>query len=213
MKKECEITQDLLIGYCDKTLNPYSQEFVENHLKDCPNCKSSLLGLQQDISEINDENKEINYFKSINKKINRKKIIVSILSSILIIFIIFNIILFYNSYKAPSQIEVFFDENTSTQEIENLKNELENKFKVKVTFTSKEKSLQNLKNKLGNNSNLLDNYEDSNPLPSSLTIEINSKKSKELLDYLSTKNNIKHITEQNKNPYSLFLEKIINKIH
>ena len=32
MKKECEIVQDLIFGYCDGTLNPASKELVEKHL-------------------------------------------------------------------------------------------------------------------------------------------------------------------------------------
>ena len=41
MKKEieCKVVEDLLFGYVDKTLNNESKKMVENHLKDCKDCK------------------------------------------------------------------------------------------------------------------------------------------------------------------------------
>ena len=36
--KECEIVQDLLIGYADGTLNKDSKKLVEKHLKECDSC-------------------------------------------------------------------------------------------------------------------------------------------------------------------------------
>ena len=41
MKKECEVVQDLLFGYCDETLNKYSKELVEKHLINCIECQKA----------------------------------------------------------------------------------------------------------------------------------------------------------------------------
>ena len=38
-KNECEIVQDLLLGYVDETLNNETKKFVEMHLNECKKCK------------------------------------------------------------------------------------------------------------------------------------------------------------------------------
>ena len=73
MKNECEIVQDLLFGYNDKTLQNTSKEFVENHLKECNECKEVLKQIQND-TEPEEEIEKINYFKKVRSKINRKNI-------------------------------------------------------------------------------------------------------------------------------------------
>ena len=37
-KKECEIVQDLLLGYVDETLNKESIILVEKHINECESC-------------------------------------------------------------------------------------------------------------------------------------------------------------------------------
>lgn len=48
MNRDCDITQDLLFGYNDETLNFGSKEFVENHLKTCENCKKIYEEIKKD---------------------------------------------------------------------------------------------------------------------------------------------------------------------
>ena len=67
--KECDIAQDLLFGYKDKTLKDGSKEFVENHLKECEECKKVYEEIKDDNEEI--DNTEIDYLKKINKKEKR----------------------------------------------------------------------------------------------------------------------------------------------
>ncbi len=89
MQKECEIVQDLLFSYHDGILSNSSKELVEEHLKTCENCKQALASIEKDKLEKN-EKEEIDYLKKVHKKMNRKTKIIIAISSILLLFIIFN---------------------------------------------------------------------------------------------------------------------------
>lgn len=84
-KTECEIVQDLLLGYVDDVLNTESKKLVEKHLLECKECKKRLNEIQEDI-ELNkdNQNRQIDYLK----KVRRKNIIKSIIIAIGIIFFI-----------------------------------------------------------------------------------------------------------------------------
>ena len=87
-KSECEIVQDLLIGYVDGVLNNESKKLVENHLKDCVECQEKLKSIQEDISSgEKNEQKEIDYLKKIRIKSRIKSIFLAI-GIILVILII-----------------------------------------------------------------------------------------------------------------------------
>jgi len=188
MKNECELVQDLLIGYSDNTLHEQSKKIVENHIKHCNNCQNLLSDLRQDtIIENND--KELDYLKKFNKKINTKKIIISILLILLILLIIFSLTI----SLSPTYIKVYLNDNITQEEIYTIKNKLENEYKVKVTYTSKEEELEKMEKNIKGNSNILDGYENNNILPASFTIEIHKSKIEEIFQYLRKQKNIDHI--------------------
>ena len=83
MKKECEIVQDLIFGYCDGTLNSASKELVEKHLVKCEECKRVYEEIKKD-KKMDDDKIEIDYLKRVNKKLKRKKIMI-VISSICIV--------------------------------------------------------------------------------------------------------------------------------
>ena len=92
MKKEieCKVVEDLLFGYVDKTLNNESKKLVENHLKDCKDCKQKL----NEILEENKQNekiqqREIDYLKKIKTKSRIKSILVAIGIIILILLLLY----------------------------------------------------------------------------------------------------------------------------
>lgn len=84
-KTECEVVQDLLIGYVDDVLNVESKKIVEKHLIECTNCQKRLEDIKNDIKDSdNSQKNEIDYLK----KIRRKNVIKSILITIgIIVFI------------------------------------------------------------------------------------------------------------------------------
>lgn len=92
MKKEieCKVVEDLLFGYVDKTLNNESKKLVENHLKDCKDCKEKL----NEILEENKQNekiqqREIDYLKKIKIKSRIKSILIAIGIIILILILLY----------------------------------------------------------------------------------------------------------------------------
>ena len=85
--KECKIVQDLFPSYIDQLTNDSTNQYVENHLDNCKQCKKVLedmkKDLKMDISKNN--NKEVKYIKKFNK---RMKLLKAILIGILIIFLL-----------------------------------------------------------------------------------------------------------------------------
>lgn len=76
---ECEIVQDLLLGYVDETLNVESKKIVEKHLSECSSCKKKLEEIKVDIKENElNQQKEIDYLKKIRRKTKVKSIAIAL---------------------------------------------------------------------------------------------------------------------------------------
>lgn len=89
-KVECEIVQDLLLGYVDNTLNEKSKKLVEKHLIECEGCKKRLAEMENDIKENEfNEQKQIDYLKKIRRKNKIKSIIFAIVIILIICVIIY----------------------------------------------------------------------------------------------------------------------------
>ncbi len=90
MKIECKIVEDLLFGYVDKTLNDESKKLVENHLKECKNCKEKLNEILED-NKLNEkmQQKEIDYLRKIRIKSRIKSILIAIGLIILILILLY----------------------------------------------------------------------------------------------------------------------------
>lgn len=89
-KTECDIVQDLLLGYVDNTLNIESKKLVEKHLSTCENCRSRLEEIREDIKENQDnQKKEIDYLKKIRRKSKIKSILIAFAIIILIVLVFY----------------------------------------------------------------------------------------------------------------------------
>jgi len=214
MKKECDIVQDLLFGYADSTLKDGSINLVEEHLKDCKECKEILENIKDD--ENNDIEK-IDGLKKINKKMRNKKIFLIIVSSLLIIFLLFSVLVFLYYSKEAGKLQVFLQDEISEDKKSDIKNIIltidEN---ANTTYVSKEIEFENFKNNLGEteeNNKLLQEYEkENNPFPASYIIETNLDKVDKMIEELSKIEEIKSITTiKNINPYALFVIRYILK--
>ena len=97
--KECEIVEDLLLGYIDETLNEESKKLVEKHLSRCENCKYKLSEIQKDINETEiSQKKQIDYLKKVRLK-NKLKVIfltIGIIAIFLLIIYISKFIIINN---------------------------------------------------------------------------------------------------------------------
>lgn len=108
-KTECQVVQDLLLGYVDNVLNEESKKLVEKHLAECEICQERLKEIDKDIKENqNNEKKQIDYLKKLKRKNRRKSILMVIGILIGICFIIYlrNFIIFNNlMHKAKKNLE------------------------------------------------------------------------------------------------------------
>ena len=207
MKNECDIVKDLLFSYNDNILSNTSKEFVENHLKECDECKKALEQIQEDSDEKNPK-KELDFLRKIRHKICRKNTIIAVVSVCLIAFIIFNIQAYKNYQEVSSKIQIYLEDGISDQELENIKNKITGKdSNAQIEYISKQQELEKIKSKMKDNQNVLDEYnEENNPLPASFEIKTNAD-IKNIVDSIQEMPGIAQIvTYINANPYELYLQ-------
>ena len=117
-KTECEIVQDLLLGYVDNVLNEESKKIVEKHLAECKECQTKLNEINNDIRDNeNNQKKQIDYLKKVKRKNNIKAVVIAIGIILLIGLIIYLrkfIIVndFMNKAKKSLASENFYTETT-----------------------------------------------------------------------------------------------------
>ncbi len=164
MKKECEIVQDLIFGYCDGILNPASKELVEKHLVKCEECKKVYEEIKKDKKiDDADDKIEIDYLKRVNKKLKRKKIIIVISSIFIILLVILHIIAFISYYHDQTTIEIFMNKDISEEQMANIQNQIKNQAEdVEITYVSPEEKLEEMKQRFKDNQDLLVGYEGEN---------------------------------------------------
>ncbi len=212
MKNECDLVKDLLFSYNDNILSNTSKELVEEHLKKCDECKKILEEIKQDSNE-KKQIKEIDFLKGIKKNINKKNIIILIVFIFLIIIILFNVQVYKNYNEIASTMEIYLKDDITEEQIENIKNKLIEKCdNIELEYVSKEKALERFKSNLGENENLLNDFNiNNNPIPASINIKTNTD-IKVIVEYIQNIPGIAHITTHiNSNPYELYIQKIMGK--
>ena len=88
MKMKCEVIQDLLPLYCDHQASPESCQLIEEHLRECDDCKkfyeTILEPEDQTGKKIKDNLSEMDPLRKI-KKATRIKIIIAVLASVSVV--------------------------------------------------------------------------------------------------------------------------------
>ncbi len=210
MKNECEIVQDLLFGYNDKTLRNTSKEFIENHLKECNECKEVLKQIQND-TEPEEEIEKINYFKKVRSKINRKNIFLLIALVLLTLVVLFNILVFVNYNNKASEMKIILKDNVTQEQLDNIEKIIKSNFKdVEIKYSSKEDELQKYKEKF---KNFMTGYDENNNSCSDMYyIKANINDIEKIDKLLQNVDYIKKVgTYTTANPYLLFIDKFVNK--
>lgn len=212
MKNECDLVKDLLFSYNDNILSNTSKELVEEHLKKCDECKKILEEIKQDSND-KKQIKEIDFLKSIKKNINKKNIIILIVFIFLVIIILFNVQVYKNYNAIASTMEIYLKDDITEEQIENIKNKLIEKCdNIELEYVSKEKALERFKSNLGENENLLNDFNSTNnPIPASIDIKTDTD-IKAIVEYIQNMPGIAHITTHiNSNPYELYIQRIMEK--
>lgn len=207
--KECDIVQDLLIGYNDKTLKEGSKEFVDNHLKECENCRKIFDEIKiDDIQE--EENIKIDYLKKLNKKNSKKNKFIILLIIVVSIIVLINAIIFINYYNTDSGIEIFLEDDISDENFSKLENTIK-EYNYEYRYVSKAEALEKFKERL-DNPNVLNGYEGNNSIfPASIVVTCGWGNGDDLINSLENVDGIKKITSSTKyGPYMVFFAKIRN---
>lgn len=215
MKNKCDIVKDLLFSYNDGVLSEASKEFVENHLKTCKSCNNVLKEIKKESGEIEQE-KEIDAFKGIRRKITKKNIIILISLIFLLLIIIFNIAVFKTYNEVASVMIVYLEDDITNEQLDNIRERItQNAGNIEITYISKEQELEEVKAWLGESANVLDVYNNSenNPLLASLEIKANSNKEiQQIVEAIQGMPGIRSINSYlDGNPYELFVAQLLDK--
>jgi len=159
-KRDCKIVQDLLPNYIEKLTNEETNNYIEEHLKECNNCKKVLDNMQKNL-EFNIQNpkekKALKYFKKYKNKLRLLKIILLIILVIFVLNITRKMIIISNlSNKAQTTINTsnyhrvtysYMKDNYIKTEIFNL----DDKKKIVQTYVSSNKmeTITTYANKIG----------------------------------------------------------------
>ena len=89
-KKECKIVQDLLPNYIEKFTSEETNEYIENHLKECKECRDIYEKMKPEMENDKASNVEINYMKKYQRKLISTvfKTVGSIIFSLLFAYIV-----------------------------------------------------------------------------------------------------------------------------
>ena len=212
MKKECDIVKDLLFSYNDGVLSETSKEFVEEHLKTCESCNDALKEIKQENGEIK-QKKEIDALKGVRKKITKKNIIITISIIVLLLIIIGNMLIFKNYNEVASTMTIYLENDITDEQLENIKEIVtQNTENAEIKYVSKEEELEEVKEWIREESNVLDVYNNNqnNPFLASLEIKANTNKEiKQIVEKIQGMPGIKSISSYiNLNTYELFISQI-----
>ena len=205
MKNECDIVKDLIFSYNDGVLSETSKNLVENHLKRSKNCSNVLKEIQQE-SHKKSEEKEIDAFKGIRKKITKKNIVISISLIFLILIIIFNILVFINYNEVASTMIIYLQDDITDEQLDNIKNTIAQKDEMsEIKYNSKEEELGKVQDWIGEDLKI-----ENNPMKASLEIKTNTKIIPIIVDAIQDMPGIKKVyTYVSHNPYELFIGQIL----
>ena len=71
-KTICKVVQDLLPSYIEKLTSKETNEYIEKHLNECPDCQKNFENMKEELPQNNSEqvNEEIKYLKKFKYKLN-----------------------------------------------------------------------------------------------------------------------------------------------
>lgn len=114
-KKECIIVCDLLPNYIDKLTNNETNDYIEEHLSSCNECKRTFENMKKDLSiSLDNHNKEkVNYLKKYKTKLRNLKL------TLIFIFIIIFLIL---TYSVSRKMIIIANLSNKAEQYKNYKN-------------------------------------------------------------------------------------------
>lgn len=195
-KNKCDIIKDLIPGYIENLLSDTSKKFIEEHIKECEECRNLIETMKNNNIEKNkkieeEENQEYNHLKKYKKNLNKRNTIIKIIVAIIIIIVIINIVIFAKYYVSLGKMQIFLKNSVTQEQIENIKSIIKSKdANAEITYSSKEEVLENLKEGFKENRKLLENYNETNsPLVAVLYVDTQTKYAESILQELEKTEN------------------------
>lgn len=129
MKKECKIVQDLLPNYLEKVTNTETNEFIEEHIKNCEECKKAYSSMQYDLNvEKIDTKEEVNYMKKFKKQLRILRNTLLVIIAIFVIMVARKAIILaslgnkLNKVYDPNNYKIMWNEERTGGEYKDLNN-------------------------------------------------------------------------------------------
>lgn len=99
-KRDCKIIQDLLPNYIEKLTNEETNNYIEEHLKECDECKKMLKNMQKglNINGSKRDNREVKYIKKYSEKLRISKLIIIIILAIALVVMTYCYFYFRDGY-------------------------------------------------------------------------------------------------------------------
>ena len=88
-KRNCKIVQDLLPNYIENLTNEETNHFIEEHLKECPECQHIFDNMQKElkVNTTKRDEREVKYMKKFSGKMKLLKFIILALVIIYVIIV------------------------------------------------------------------------------------------------------------------------------
>lgn len=104
--KDCNLVKDLLPNYIDKVTSSETNIFMEEHLKNCDECRKSFEKMSEEmkIDYKSKDEKKINIFRKINNKIRLLKAIIFVIIFILVVIFIRKLVIINNIENMASEV-------------------------------------------------------------------------------------------------------------
>ena len=116
-RKDCNIVQDLLPNYIENLTNEDTNEYIENHLNECKECKKVLENMKNKTKITNfekntDEKNKVKYMMKYNKRIKIFQLIIIILLITLLFVLTHYYLMFRKAYfkAAETLVNVLSEE-------------------------------------------------------------------------------------------------------
>ncbi|MFF2482432.1 zf-HC2 domain-containing protein [Paenibacillus sp. NPDC058071] len=117
---KCDMIRDLLPSYIEKLTSSYSNEEIDKHLESCEACRQFHREMTGDtglsMPKIDKaEAEKLNYFKKV-KKINRRKVIISI-SVVLLLAVAFIWLFAIGTRVSSKDVDIVYNKNNGRLEV------------------------------------------------------------------------------------------------
>lgn len=99
-KKDCKIVQDLLPNYIENLTNKETNNFIEEHLKECNGCQNILDSMKKElqVNNVKQDEREVKYIKKFSSKLKILKATIVLVLVIALVVMIYYYFYMRNAY-------------------------------------------------------------------------------------------------------------------